>query len=425
MPSAAAEGAATGPRPVSPAEAWQETRQGPIFKELRLPPLTEFPSLEAEATRTPSTAPAAAPAPAPMTAATAPAAPAAIIPPGMPSKAGPAPSPAPANPPPAAAAAPPPRQEPPKRNANDVFLSAKDLAAAFQLGFDGDTGKGGSARPGAAGNAEAPWADATFAEAPQMAPGRFRRPRRKRRVLRTVLVILLLSVGGAVAWLAYDPASRQRVIAWGEDRYTELTGADLHPDLARSRAGGSGTPATSPSGFGREDELAADRAGVLPSRGAGIGTPGGEPEAAPFDLPTRAAPTTRTTPPVPATTPTTTPATAPVVTPPAPSGGQAVAKAPIPAAPTPRVTRATQPAPAVVDVTPRPATKPAEPAKPSVDDARKRSRELWDEALRAEDSGDYGKAKGLYQQMMKLPREVWYQGVEARLRFAEEMLGEK
>ena len=61
----------------------------------------------------------------------------------------------------------------------------------------------------------------------------------------------------------------------------------------------------------------------------------------------------------------------------------------------------------------------------SAEEARKKSAQLWTDALKAEDDGDYRTAKGLYEQMMKLPPEVWYRGVQGRLQFAKDQLGEK
>ena len=61
----------------------------------------------------------------------------------------------------------------------------------------------------------------------------------------------------------------------------------------------------------------------------------------------------------------------------------------------------------------------------TTEEARKKSAQLWADALSAEDRGEYQRAKGLYEQMMKLPREVWYRGVEGRLQFAKDQLGEK
>jgi hypothetical protein len=67
-----------------------------------------------------------------------------------------------------------------------------------------------------------------------------------------------------------------------------------------------------------------------------------------------------------------------------------------------------------------------QPPRLTPEEAQRKSRELWIQALDAEERGDFGKAKTLYEQMIKtLPREVWYQGVEARLRAVKNELGEK
>jgi TolA-binding protein len=96
----------------------------------------------------------------------------------------------------------------------------------------------------------------------------------------------------------------------------------------------------------------------------------------------------------------------------------------------------TQPAPAAVARSATqpaarhqpPQTQPAPEPKPALthDEAVKKSRELYIQALEAEERGDYRKAKTLYEQIIKtLPPDTWYQGIEARLRIAKDMLGEK
>ena len=60
------------------------------------------------------------------------------------------------------------------------------------------------------------------------------------------------------------------------------------------------------------------------------------------------------------------------------------------------------------------------------EDAQRKSRELWNQALDAEERGDYRKAKELYQTILAtLPKDVWYQGIEGRLKFVKDVLGEK
>ena len=436
--------AAPTPRPATPAEALQESRPTPIFKELKLPPL-DFPSIAPAPAPTTAPAPTPSPAPVPRPAPTAPEfAPLTLeplVPSSRPASPAPSPKPAPAPPAPAPQAAAP--EAPPKRNANDVFLSAKDLAAAFQLGFDDESDD--RPRGGTRADAEAPWGGSAAA-AHATRPAR-RMPRRKRRVGRTILLVLVLAIGGFAAYLAIDAATRQRVFGWAEAQYMALTGANLYPDLARQRAG-SGTggvtppspstvpsPAASPSDDGPEAGPAA--AAVVPSR------------------PTVSVPdvsATDVSAPSPSPRPNAQSSLDVAATPRAPAGNGSTDSsgivspqtvAPPATAPVPPPRLAAQPqtqprasqvqpdrGPVVSTQPPRPATRPApqRPAEPrpmTTEEARKKSAQLWADALSAEDRGEYQRAKGLYEQMMKLPREVWYRGVEGRLQFAKDQLGEK
>ena len=437
QPTPAAQDSVAPPvasKSASPAEALQEAHQGPIFKELKLPPLTEVPpAAPPPAARPPVPAPAPAPgagsgaqppfpAAAPSTAyaphtlqAVPPAAPAA---PAAPAHAGQNPA----------------GGRPPRRNANDVFLSAKDLAAAFQLGFDGDA----DADAEAAHQRGAAWGAGESAAQPARA---HRRPRRKRRVGRVILLALVLGVGGFAAYLALDVNARQRVFQWAEAHYMTLTGANLYPDLNRRGStdgsatasaprvpvpvpepAGNSSPAEASLGATAASATRADpRSPVLPPPApvaaeppaARVPAPAPAPGSIPAAESARAAatpPTTRSAPPA---------ATAPASV--TPTGRQATGV--LPPAPRPQqdvgAGSATQPA--------RPAapSQAPEPTRLSIEEARRRSGQLWKEALNAEEDNDYRKAKDLYEQMMKLPREVWYQGIEGRLRFAKEMLGEK
>jgi hypothetical protein len=197
-----------------------------------------------------------------------------------------------------------------------------------------------------------------------------------------VLVLLLLAIGGFGAYLAVDAALRQRVFQWAQAKYMALTGANLHPDLATFSSNGSTMPGASPSG-GADDTEA----------------PGGaSASAASLASPRRAAgPVVDTVVPRPQTQP-----------------APAVAARP-----------ATQP---IARPQP-PQTRPAEAPKVPVlthEEAVKKSRDLYIQALDAEERGDYRKAKALYEQIIKtLPPDTWYQGIEGRLRIAKDMLGEK
>ena len=349
MPGAAAAAAVVG--------GTQDLRRSPIFKDLNVPP-----------------APAPA-APTPMDNGEAFFnRPAAAMPPAAEPGFAPAPSPVqPAMPPPAAA----PRGAQ-KRNAGDVFLSAKDLAAAFQLGFDGKTDD--TADPSF--DPAAPWAAGDEPPVPSLRPVHPPR-RRKRRKGRILLLLLLLAAGAFGAYMAVDAAFRERVVTWTRGQYAKLTGADLYSDLS----GGGANPspaglATAPSDDGRG--------------------PGGEAAIVPPPATTRAA--------VPEGPPPTPPQSQPVA--------REIVRRDVPA-PAPRQPPKTQP---VVATRPVAATQPALTHEQAV----KKSRELYIQALDAEERGDYRKAKAVYEQIMKtLPQDVWYQGIETRLRIAKEMLGEK
>ena len=443
-----------GAAPSEPQDAQRDARRSPIFRELTLPPAFDIPAPassrgETPAVPTAAAAPSAAPSvfddvPAPRTPASAPV-PNAALPAAAPATAPQRPAPAaptssgsvpPAAPPPASSA---------KRNANDVFLSAKDLAAAFQLGFDGDsddeddqTGAAPYARRGPATSSqpfdpEAPWANDAPAAAwlPRSAPRR----RRKRRLGRVFLLIVLLAVGAFGGYLAVDGVFRRRVFDWAEAKYMALTGANLYPDLGASRntaGSGAGTsPAAAPDP-GRLDAADVD-ARPVPAAVAPRRTP--PPATSPAPPATQAgsglfADRPRETGARPGSGAPTAATTAPALPKPPPptqrdtTRAQADPVVPSPARPDVRVSpAATQPA-----RTPphRPEKEPDQPAAPTHDQNMDRSTELWKRALKAEQDEDYRQAKAIYEEIMAtLPKEVWYGGLETRLRLAKEMLGEK
>jgi hypothetical protein len=74
----------------------------------------------------------------------------------------------------------------------------------------------------------------------------------------------------------------------------------------------------------------------------------------------------------------------------------------------------------------RPSRNEPAPARMTREEAQRKSRELWNQALDAEERGDFRRAKELYQTIMAtLPEDVWFKGIEARLKVAKEVLGEK
>lgn len=418
--------AASATRPIAPAEMPQEIQPGPIFKELKLPPLIDFPPVGGDA---------------PRSAAAAASVNAAAIPPGAPISTVPPTAALPAQTPAPAPAPPPPSAGPRKRNANDVFLSAKDLAAAFQLEFDGKDDDASRGSRDDDFEADAPWSGAASAAAQPARPSH-RRPRRKRRLGRLVLLLLVLSVGGAAAYLTLNAAARGRVLVWAEAKYMALTGADLYPDLNGSRPGagggepalGAGTtgnvPGAAPSAAPPGDE-AFPASSAIPSRAVDAMTERpvasaatqrgveGPPAPNTAALPTGAGPVARSGPrPDPAVAtarrdagppPATSPATARSPTSAPPPAGRAF-RVKLPAA--------SQPA--------APARKVAEVPRMTREESERKSRELYFQALDAEERGDWKKAKELYQEIMAtLPRDVWYAGIETHLRVAKDALGEK
>ena len=441
-----------GAAPAAPREVQQDLRQSPIFRELTLPPAFDIPAAapsRGEAPAVPSAARAAARAPgvfddvqAPETPSPAPS-PAAALPPAAPATAPQRPAPATTTSaggvPPAA----PPPASPARRNANDVFLSAKDLAAAFQLGFDGDgddeddaNGTPPSARRGAGATSqafdpEAPWAnDAPAAAWPPRSPPR---RRRKRRLGRMLLLIVLLAAVAFGGYLAVDGVFRRRVFDWAEGKYMALTGANLYPDLGASRnTTGSGT--TAPPGAAPDRAEADADTDAVPAAVPAAVAPRSQPPASSPPAPSGSF-TDRTG-----------------MTGARPGGGDTTAATTVPAAPKPppaprettraqadpvvatpartdvRVSPGTQPVrtPPVRTPPQQAETKPDNPPAPTREQNLRKSAELWKRALKAEQDEDYRTAKATYEEIMStLPKDVWYQGVETRLRVAKEMLGEK
>jgi hypothetical protein len=399
--------AAPSPAPVEAPVAARPT----VFKEIKLPPPLDFAPTAPVAAPHPA-APAAEPPagttsvatnippvavpPAPQNLPPAPYAPApAIV--AVPTASAPTPAPQ-AGPAPHPQAGEPSR----KRNPADVILSARELAAAFQLDFDGKESSDDRADP------PAPWGGPAPEHVLRPAPRR----RRKRRTGRAVLVAVILLVAGAAAYLALAPASRQRFFDWAQAKYMALTGADLYPDLVHPRGSSASSPpapaprSASPAADATNTKYAIPAAAtVVPDRAAAPPIP---------DSATR--PAVRTT--VRATASETQPTGA--NSRPATEVGNPLRRQAGPASP---IARAPVTQPAVA-----PATRPAPPEPPrmTLEQAREKSRKLWIDALDAEDRGDYARAKALYEQTMNtLPREVWYQGLEAHLRVVKNQLGEK
>jgi hypothetical protein len=452
--------------------------RAPVYRELKIPPVTVgddivVPPLAGGATAGVVPVPAAPPTgtfPAPD------ARPAAdpratVLPDPTPPRAAPAPqsrqqpepAPAPAPSAPATSTGGPAG----RRKANDVFLSAKDLAAAFQLDFkpdaaDADSGAADAAysRSMAAGGADTalPWPP---------------RRRRKRRVGRTVLLLLLLAAGGLGAAVALIPALRQQTVDWANNKYQSLTGANLYPDIAsRPRAttapagpvrqsaqqsaqpaSGQRQPTPTPAGTtttttARVTASATDTVppavAVAGSKAPGEAVAGPRPSAQAPPEPQRQVvrprqEPARVSPPSVATDD----SSAEVSPGDASSGDVSSGKPPV-ATPSPVVDRppaATRPPapasrPVVVATQPARAAAPAPAPVPpaprlTLQDAQQKAKAWYGQALDADADGDLAKATKLYKRIMdQLPpkidgQDVWPSDVKLRYDEAAKVLGAK
>lgn len=357
------------PSALSTEDISPEAPRSVLFKEIKVPPPLDFSSFNAPPPQIES--PPVIPEPSvfePRPVAPVHAAPVQPVAPA------PAAPPQAAPPPPAVA----PSKAPRKRKPNDDFLSPKDLAAAFQLDFDAQSDS--FDRTGADGAGAPPWASESAAPRPARSSPR---RRRKGRGGRVVLVLILLAVGGFGAYLAIDGAFRRRAFDWAEAKYMALTGADLYPDLVRSRPGSAGA--------------AEPALGTAYPAAASVGRPA--PEG-------------------PSATEVATPRTERTAPRPAPVQDVPVVRKPASGVPP----AATKPARPKVE----PDVAKAEAPRLTREEAQRQSRDLFNQALDAEEHGNYAEAKKLYEKIMStLPRDVWYQGIEARLRVVKSELGEK
>jgi len=378
-PVAAAAGAAAE---INAARS--EPARPPVYRELKIPAVNladEFAAPPAAAAIV-ATPPPAAPAPVPVPAA----APAAAL---QASPAAPSPTTAPAPAPPANVPAPAATSAPPsgRRKASDVFLSAKDLAAAFQLDFKPDPDSEAAARPRAG----------LIAGADRALPWPPRRRRRKRRVGRYVLLLMLVAVCAFGAYLAIDAHFRQQALDWANEKYMSLTGANLYPDIAAPRARPRAT--SNPASL---RALPATAATQRPEPKPATQADPNKPQRSPFSLPAAATASSQ----------------------PAPS---ATGRAGIPrtaSAATRPVVAATQPLPAA----PR---APAPAPRFTLQDAQQRAKLLYGQALDADADGDFAKAARIYKQIMdELPRQmdgqdVWPGDVQLRYGQARKLQNEK
>jgi hypothetical protein len=393
----------------APLQAWPEDA------DIVIPALGAFgpDDLDPGAPEPPGT-PAAATAPAVVPAAAAPAAAPEAVPPRGPA----APSPS-AYPPRAAADENPFAIGRKRPNGDASFLSAKDLAAAFQLSFDpsAEMDRPVAAHPEGAYPAAGP----AVATIPRNPLGPHAPPARRGGFRRFLLFVLTLSAFGLAVLMWVDPAFRQRSLEWAKSTSARWTSGS---------AGGGGRPAP--------DAQAADSFDVpMPSTAPAAGPVGDEPEPAPV---AGAAPAEPAEPDAAAAAA----ADRPDSKSPAPPAEAAAADdadddadvdggaAPSEAGSADAEPRRMTPPPAPGRTAPKPAagtaprgtSGPRPTTGPAADDAGggeaeekaadagqaepeqaapQRWRELYDQAFDAEDRGDYAAALRIYQQVEKLP----------------------
>jgi hypothetical protein len=312
------------------------------------------------------------------------------------------------------------RQEPPAAadaaGRPDMLLTAEELAAAFQLDF----------KPAAA---------AARARR-QTGPGQ----RRRRIPLgKLVAALLLLGIGGGAIALAVLPDVRRDAFNWAQDTYASLretVDGNAKPPMPVGRTTASQSPAPSPPSSTTNpppDALAARPA-------APVVEPATRPAQAPPPPPQQpsqpqpsqqamagAIPPAVVTPPPPVLA-------APVEPKPPVSDPmdvvrdavnrpiEAVAASKQDVAPAPKA-EAPKPQPPQPDA-PKPAPPAAAAAKP-MDPALAYDRAivLWRQALDAEQAGNYAEAVQTYEELQKLPKEVWPGGLEINLKIARRRLG--
>jgi hypothetical protein len=346
----------------------------------------------------------------------------------QPPKQSPAPPPAPASP------AAPAGGSAGRRKANDVFLSAKDLAAAFQLDFKPDADSEPGVADAAYSRSVAAGADTALPWPPR------RRPRR--RVGRTILLLLLLAAGASGAALALSPTFRRQAADWANNKYQSLTGADLYPDIGSpgQRPRATTAPAATPQ---RQIQPPAPRPPTptpvvtTPARDAGATAAAGVMSRESM-APAAASAGPRGSEQAPplaqgqVVRPRQEPAAPPSVATEGPAGSEAGAAGPPVGTRPPAATRpiAAATRPAVVATQPAAAPAPAVP-KLTLQDAQQKAKAWYGQALDADADGDLAGATRLYRRIMdELPpkidgQDVWPSDVKLRYEEAVKVLGAK
>jgi hypothetical protein len=252
----------------------------------------------------------------------------------------------------------------------DDFLSARELATAFNLGFTPPSGS----RAG-------------------------RRPRRRGGWAKRISLFLLLIIAGASGGIYLRPQLRQRAMDWASQKWKSLQ------------------PVASAKPSKQTDSSAADEADLPKSLREAHRLPKAAPSslAKPATMPAEQK--------LPATQP------APTVVTRTQPMPEVVTQRPlvhVDAAPVEKSKVVAQVAPQTQPVVPQ-KQLPSAPPQDSVAlaDAGEQARTLYNQGIDAEQHVDFTAAVKSYEKIMKLPREVWPTDLELRLRLARKQAEQK
>ena len=340
------------------------------------------------------------------------------------------PDPGPVAPPPAAATPFTPRgaaEENPfaigrkRPNGEASFLSAKDLAAAFQLGFDPSAEMERPGVPDRGPAAGLPPSGLPAATMPRNPLGPHTPPKRRGGFRRFLLFVLTLAAFSLAVLMWVDPAFRQRVVEWCKAVYAQVRSrpADTGERAATPQKDDFEVPMPSSAPTEPRVEQAAAAAPDAPNATPAPGAPDTDrAEAQSSESESTASDDAESDADEPAEA-----VAAPAAPPPS---GRTAPKAGA-RAPEKSRERAAPAAEADADVEPEPDVdrEAGEEAKESEGTEPLAWQELYDKAFDAEDVGDYAKALQIYAEVEKLPRDQWPTSLKNRIRFAKKKLEER
>lgn len=258
--------------------------------------------------------------------------------------------------------------------AGEAFLSAKELATAFKLGLDTNGNYAAANAPNFAA-ARSPEAAARFD------PTRRRKPRRWGRGL---LLLVVLAGGGYGALMWVDPAVRSRTLQWVNAAWGK--GLDMMTPIDVDRANGQ-TKALAPAAQTQAKPTGPNVDSATLAATRVDATPKVSPKAEPSPAATQKANSE--------------------------SWDEAFSQATAGAAAASPSSRpaTTAPAPVVEKAAPT----PPPPPEPTPAEQVASMWRLYGDALDAEGRGDYDAALRDYEQIKKLPPNIWVGGLEIRI----------